>query len=378
LAAAPTPTTVVFFSTSLSGGKSGTFGATGSFACELRSDHFQMVGAAAAAAKAHMYVVQGDVNVSGRSEGLDNLAGATGAQVVVLAAATDNPLTRFALETSTSYLAAFDPEPSERNGQTHRMELRVTRPDVTARAGTLLPIANEKARKTNTNPRDMLREATVYRDLPLRVAAFASRDEGEKLKVVVVGEPLDPGAKLNAAVVGVYDAKGKLTAQSTAQPEMLSKLPAMFAVIVPPGPYRVRLAASESSGRSGSADYDLNAELTTAGALKLSAILLGADAGGFRPVLEFKNEPTALVTFEVYGKPPASLPLRIELAATADGPPLQQVPPSGSGTKDPDRFIVTGTLQIGALPPGDYVVRAIVGSPEAGEGRLFRTLRKSN
>jgi hypothetical protein len=53
------------------------------------------------------------------------------------------------------------------------------------------------------------------------------------------------------------------------------------------------------------------------------------------------------------------------------------VPPSGNATKDPDRFIVSGTLQIGSLAPGDYVVRAIVGSAEMGEGKLMRTLRKA-
>ena len=151
----------------------------------------------------------------------------------------------------------------------------------------------------------------------------------------------------------------------------------MFAAVVAPGTYRIRLAATDASGRSGSADYELPIELASAGALKLSAILLGVDAGGFKPVLEFKDEPAAIVSFEVYGKPPASLPLRIELAATADGAPIQQAQPAGSGTKDPDRFIVSGTLQIGALAPGDYVVRAIVGSPESGEARLMRTLRKS-
>ena len=82
-------------------------------------------------------------------------------------------------------------------------------------------------------------------------------------------------------------------------------------------------------------------------------------------------------TFELYGKPPAQLPLKLELAATADGPALLQAAPSGSGTKDPDRFIVSGVFPIAAPAPGDYVVRATVGTPESGEGRLTRTLRKT-
>src|SRR5262245_64202525 len=104
------------------------------------------------------------------------------------------------------------------------MELRVPRDDVTARPDTQLQIASAvPPKKGGVNPRDMLREATVFRDLPLRVAAFSSRDIGDKLKIVAVGEPLEAGTKINAASLGVYDAKGKLTAQSTAQPDALDR-----------------------------------------------------------------------------------------------------------------------------------------------------------
>jgi len=253
----------------------------------------------------------------------------------------------------------------------------VTRPDVTVRAATQIPIARVDARNARKlNARDMLREATIYRDLPLRVAAFPSREGTDKLKLLVLGEVADPGTKLTAAVVGVYDVKGKLTAQSTAPPESLTTMPLMFAVVVPPAAYRIRLSATDAAGRNGTADYELTADLTSAGALKMSSLLLGSDTGGFTPRLQFGAEPTAMATFELYGKPPAQLPLKLELAATADGPALLQAAPSGSGTKDFDRFIVSGVFPIASLAPGDYVVRAMVGTPESGEGRLTRTLRK--
>jgi hypothetical protein len=380
LVGASTPPTMIFFSAGLSA-TTRTTGNLGTSNCDLSTDAFQNVGTAAAEARAHVYVVQADLTVLQRSEGLENLAGVTGAEVLMLAAGGDNALNRIALETSSSYLASFQPEPSERNGRPHRVELRVTRPDVTVRVGTQIPIARGdagNARKGSVSPRDMLREATVYRDLPLRVAAFSSRDTADKLKLVALAELVDPSAKFTAAVLGVYDAKGKLTAQSTAPSESLAAQPLMFAAIVPPGTYRIRVAATDASGRSGTADYDMTADLTAAGALKVSGLLLGADSGGFKPMLQFKNEPSAMATFELYGKPPAQLPLKLELAATADGPALLQAAPSGSGTKDPDRFVISGVFPIASLAPGDYVVRAIVGTPESGgEGRVTRTLRKT-
>jgi hypothetical protein len=378
IAASRSPSTVVFFSTGLSASTRIT-GKMGPSSCDLSTDHFQHVGAAAGAAGSHVYVIQGDINVAQRSDGLENLAGVVGAQVIVLAASPENPLNRIAVETSSAYVATFDPEPSERNGQSHRLEVRLTRPDTTVHAGTQLSIASasaQTAKKGSANPRDMLRETTVHRDLPLRVAGFTSREAGDKVKIVVLGEPIDPATKLTAALVGVYDAKGRLS-QSTAQPEALSTMPVMFAIVVTPGPHRIRLAAADASGRGGTADYEINADLATAGALKLSTLLLGVNDVGFKPVLEFKDEPTAFATFELYGKPPTTMPLKLELAATPDGPAIQQAQPSGSGTKDPDRFVVSGAFQIASLPPGDYVVRAIVGSADTGgEGRIMRTLRK--
>lgn len=365
----------------LSGGMTGTTRAVGSigrFTADLASEHFQNVGAAAAAARAQVYVAQADLTVTERSDGLENLAGVVGTQVLMLSPSQQNPLARIAAETSSSYLATFDVDPSERNGQNQRSELRVTRADVTTRAPATfaVPRSLPKTSARTPNPRDMLREATIYRGLPLRVTGFVTRDSGEKLKLVVVGEPSEPGVKLTAAVVGVYDAKGRLT-QSTAPPESLATMPVMIAVVVEPGMYRIRLAASDSNGRGGSADYDLQVGLTPAGPLKISSLLLGTNAGGFKPALAFSSEPSATASIEIYGKPGSSLPLRLELAASADGPALQQAQPAGSSTKEADRFLVSGAFQIGGLAPGDYVVRAIVGPPDS-EGRVVRTLRKIN
>ena len=78
-------------------------------------------------------------------------------------------------------------------------------------------------------------------------------------------------------------------------------MPLMFAIVVPPAAYRIRLAATDAAGRNGTADYELAANLTSAGALKLSALLLGSDTGGFKPLLQFGNEPSAMATFELYG-----------------------------------------------------------------------------
>ena len=59
---------------------------------------FRTSGSQPAEARAHVYIVQADLTVLQRSDGLENLAGVTGAQVLVLAAGGENALNRIALD----------------------------------------------------------------------------------------------------------------------------------------------------------------------------------------------------------------------------------------------------------------------------------------
>ena len=104
----------------------------------------------------------------------------------------------------------------------------------------------------------MIRVPTVYREVPIRAAGFVSRQPGAKeMKVVALFEPEDPAAKLTAAIVGLFDDKGNLKAQWTAQPAELGRSPIVAALTAAPGQYRMRVAASDGAGKAGTTDYDL-------------------------------------------------------------------------------------------------------------------------
>ena len=85
----------------------------------------------------------------------------------------ENAFTRILRETSAFYRIAFEPEASQRNGASHRLELRVSRPDVTLRVRPNITIAKADPRAARS-PADMLRQAAMFRDLPLRVSGFVS------------------------------------------------------------------------------------------------------------------------------------------------------------------------------------------------------------
>jgi VWFA-related protein len=387
------PTTVLFVSSGLAGPRRDAAMAMAPGVCELTTDHFRQVGTATATARAQFYVVQPeDANVrpslqretiAGASftgsdnplEGLEHLTGVTGGHQLPMLTSRDNNLIRIARETSGYYVASFVPEASERNGNAHPVDIKVTREAIDVRARPAVIIPRPVARGRTVSPRDMLRQTQVFRDLPLRTAAYPSQNDAKTVKLLSIVEPIEANVMLNAAAVGLVDSGGRLVAQWTATPEELKALPVIAALAVPTGTYRLRIAATDANGRSGSADYDVTAELLPAGSLTMSALVLGLSRGGFRPMLLFSSEPVAMAYLELYGQITNVPTVVVELAMSEDGPALLTMPGSISRTNDNLRQFATAALPIGSLPAGDYLVRAIV-TVDGKQARLTRTLRK--
>ena len=174
-----------------------------------------------------------------------HLAGVTGGVRLALGGVDDNAFTRMLRETSAFYRVAFEPEPSQRNGSVQRIELQGL---AARRHDARAPVAAHRSRRRQGRaraPKDLLRQTAIKRDLPLRVTGFASRQSGQKkLKVVAVAEPIDPATELASAALGLIDGNGKLVAQAPFEAADLKPgQPVMAAMLVPPGSYRLRVAA---------------------------------------------------------------------------------------------------------------------------------------
>jgi hypothetical protein len=52
------------------------------------------------------------------------------------------------------------------------------------------------------------------------------------------------------------------------------------------------------------------------------------------------------------------------------------MPAAITPTEDATRAMLSAVIPLGALPPGDYVIRAVISSPDGPSGRVVRTLRK--
>jgi hypothetical protein len=366
-------------------------------ACELRPEHYYDVGAAAQASRARFYVIQpydvvadpassmmtdmtasrftqADDNLSG----LQNLAGVTGGEIFRLTTAPDVVFTQVARESAGYYIADFAPDPAERNGLGRPVDLQVSRAGVTLRYQKQLVLAKTDARKDPKflSPQDMLRGARRFRTLPLRAAAFTSRDQGTSLKVVALAEPMEPSVPIIAASMGLVDARNRLVTQWTAEKGDLSTGRLFTAFPASQGPYRLRVAAIDAAGRHGTVEYPFRAELDSAGGFKLSTLVFGISRNNsFEPQMIFGNEQAAVIYLELYGRAREPV-VRVELAESIEGPAVVSAPARITETADPDRRIAVAALPIASIFPGDYVVRALVTDDGKPLGRTTRTLRK--
>ena len=144
---------------------------------------------------------------------------------------------------------------------------------------------------------------------------------------------------------------------------------------LPPGEYTLKLAAVEGD-RVGTVEHVIHAALPSAGGLTLSELMVGGpiDVGELlTPTIGYQ------VTFgtvhgyvEAYGPKQDDVTMEYEVAASADAPALVNVdvPPRQAGDA---RTIFSRTIPIHQIPPGKYILRAILSSA----GRSVATLTRA-
>lgn len=386
-AGASVPPTVVLFSARVAAlqpgritmiGRGASEGGTSDL-CQLRNEDFRRLGNAAQNASATFFAVElleasATPPAAEATGGLENLAGATNGDFLRMGANVEGQMTRIAQAMSSYYVLTFAPEAADRSGGPKRIELTAARGGIALKAPREMAFA--RAGGKTISPRDMIRVATPFTDLPLRAAAYASRNPGDKkVRVLALFEPLEPGTKLKAATIAMYDEAGDNKAQWNAQSSELAGATAIAGLVVEPGEYRMRVAATDTSGRAGAVDIPFSAVLIEAGPIHLGDLVLGRMTQNSPvPMMQFESEQEAVAIIELYGRPAGPLKMYVEIL-TPPGEPIQ-VPLVPAATNEPDKFLLSATLPIGALQPGDYTVRAIVAVEGAPEGQVSTTLRK--
>lgn len=371
--------------------------------CELTREMYDQVAVAAGAARAHFYVIQpmdlintnaavtrenvAGVGYSGSDnpiEGIENLAGVTRGKLLQLTGSAETALGRVARETAAHYLAAITPERNDRSGRSQELDVKVKRSGVEVRTRNHITFGKPEpafGRVTDPSPREMLSTTAVFRDLPLRGAGFAAFGgaEGDSVSIVTLVEPVQPDVKITSLLAAIFNDEGRSVSHWAATAEEMQRSPIIGAMPAQPGSYRLRVAAIDATGRAGTIDYSVNAESVRTGPLKLSSLLLGLSRGGtFVPKLQFTTEPVAIGYLEMYGAAAgAKVTATLEVAGSLNGPALMPPVRLAIEAAGKDRYVAKGAVPIGALPPGDYSVRAIIGLEGHPMTRVVQTLRKA-
>ena len=364
------------------------------------------VARAAARARAQMFVVQphdtiatserrdssttttADMNI--RVTGLQDLAGVTGGELFRMSGTGDLVFGRIADQISSHYLIGFEPRSEDYNGKPHKIQISTSRRDVDIRARPMFILDDRKA---DAGPPPMvletlLRDFATYRDLSLRASAFVFRDiDPQSVKIVVAAEPAE-GATLKSAAFALINLQGQAAAQWTEDGASLVTRPILTGAAVPPGDYRLRVVAVDSTGRRGAVDYEFAARLVepaaaaapAAGSVSASTLMIGwSDRGNFRPRLLFAPDATAVTGYlEFYGDLPSGsvLTASFEIADSPEGPALASVPARVLASPQATRFVITGDVPAARVAPGDHLLRVLISVNDKPVLRTSRTFRK--
>jgi tetratricopeptide (TPR) repeat protein len=283
---------------------------------------------------------------------------------------------RIESELSGYYLLGIETGPDDRNGTAHPIRVDVVRRGAVVRSRRILK--GDAASAGRRSPREAVAAALstplLIAALPLRVAAFSLLGpESGKIQLLLHADIGTDYTTPRSVALGYYitDLEGRVIDSQNADvrlPPVMNGVPSPLQYVagasLPPGDYIFKLAVAEGD-RVGTIEHPFRAGVSETGAIRLSDLMVGGpvDARDLqRPTVgHLVSFGSVHGYFEVYGSPLETLTARFEVAANESSAALVDREVAAfkvSGT----RAIFSDVLLTRQLPPGSYVLRAIVSS----------------
>ena len=318
-----------------------------------------------------------------RRYGLETLTAAAGGALFNINGTGTAVFERITAELSGYYLLGVEPDARDRDGKAHPIRVDVGRQNVTIRSHrTMLALgpasagsdaaAQAAARTPQQTVMAALSSPLPASSLPIRAIAFTFRGlDAGKLRLLIhaeIGSGYTTPQRLPVAYY-VVDKNGKsIDGQVTdvrlapATNGVPSALVFTGGASVDPGDYTVKIAVADGT-RVGSLDVPIHASLLDLGRVKLTELLAG---GPLPPINMLRPSVDARISFgsvhgylEAYGPEAAALGVTFEVVAEERGQAILSADVQGLIVGD-ERVVFTQMLQVQALPPGSYRLRAMV------------------
>lgn len=307
-------------------------------------------------------------------EGLEQLAAASRGTLYRVVGTGAGIFDRLASELSAHYVLGVEQRPSDVKRDRHRVDIQVRRRDVTIRSGqafVLSPTLTAR-RSVEETLRDVLSSPIALSGLPLRVATFAQRDKGDKVRITLAAQIGQPGTPPGEFTVGyaVVNNENRIVGSSMSRVQLASgagspnePLHYGTAMILDPGVYSLRVAVVDGEGRRGGVARDLSVFKVAGEEFATSDLIVGnmPKAGvGMRPSVEPHINTDRLAAYlELYSTTPdrlAATTVEFEVAREEASEALAtrpaQIEDGASGR------VAVGVVDASPLPPGRYIVRA--------------------
>jgi len=287
----------------------------------------------------------------------------------------ENIFQRIDQEISGYYLVGVESDPRDRDGKSHPLRVDVNRRGaiVRSRRQMLNTAADERVGRTrHQTVSAALYSPLIVSALPLRVASFALQGpERDKVQVLIhadIGTDY-AASKVTALAYTIIDGAGRVVENKAFDARLLpvmngvpSPLQYKTGASLPPGDYTLKLAVAEGE-RVGTVEHAIHATLPTAPDLTFSELMVGGpiDVGELlQPTIGYQvTFGTVHGYFEAYGPKAADVTVEYEIGTDTSSPALINVDVDPRAAGDA-RSIFTKVIPVHQLPPGKYLLRAIV------------------
>jgi VWFA-related protein len=326
-----------------------------------------------------------------REAGLATLASRSRGSLFRVATNPEYTFQRISSELAGHYMLGVEPAAADRDGKQHDIKVQVRRKGTALRSRQQFQYVT---RAPNTWSRDdlmgrVLRSPSSATEIPMRVTSYTYQDNtapAEKVKLIMAAEidPTNTGAIDLAIGHALYDQLGKVVdaGQERKIYSANSDRPLRYemALAVNPGTYRLRIAAIDLAGNRGSVEREVQAWQTAGQELALGDLMLASvrdtKGGSIRPPVLLKVDDGMVQAFtELYTNKPGSLEQAQVSFEVAEGPDTPVLTSSGAaflGKPDGTSVAAAATVVVGALPPGRYVVRAVITYSGRTAGKIVR------